>query len=563
MNLLGKIRSSSLRTKFILPVSAMLILSILVISVYLTERQAESLRRELRTSGETMIRIIAKNAESGVLFETKYELDELLNILSRFESVTYGAISNNDGQILSRLGAWDEGDTKIKRFLPHDELSDGLCRVYYIQTGSGMEFIEMNYPILSRKEKLNRENLGLTGGIDRSLAPEYVTEEIGSIKLILSLENVNKSIAEAQRTALILMLVVLLLAILILTFFVRVVTKPVKMLVEITDQVSRGDLSQRVDIRQLDEIGHLANTFNKMIESLKQSRDEIEEYNRTLEEKIVQRTQELEQTQAQLIQSEKMSAIGQLSAGVAHELNNPLGGILGYAQFALEKMKKNLSNQESGKDANKYIRYLTDIETQARRCKNIVQNLLRFSRASHATEFEEVNVNGVIEDTITFVEHQLHMNQIELKLELDPNLPTIQGNAGQLQQVFTNLIINSMQASEADSVIKITSRHSPAMGEFGGTVELSFVDQGSGIASEIIKKIFEPFFSTKEIGKGTGLGLSVSYGIIKSHGGEIRVDSTVGVGTTFTIILPVQKPTQKSDNQEIEAWGEVSGNTNV
>jgi signal transduction histidine kinase len=563
MNLLRTIKSCNLRTKFVLPVSAMLILSILVISGYLTKRQADSIRQELRASGETMIRIIAKNAESGVLFESRYELDELLAILSRFEAVTYGAISNNEGTILSRFGEWRDEHTKVKRVLEHNEPTDDLSRDYFIKSSSGEEYIEMNYPILSRKEKLARENLGLTGGLEGSAAHEKVTEEIGSIKLIMSLAKVNESIAEARDTAILLMLVVLILAILILTFFVRLVTKPIEMLVEVTDQVSRGDLNQRVDIKQHDEIGHLANTFNKMIESLKQSRDEIEEHNRTLGERIVARTRELEQAQAQLIQSEKMGAIGQLAAGVAHELNNPLGGILGYAQFALEKMKKSLPDKTSSKNIDKYIHYLTNIETQVRRCKSIVQNLLRFSRASHIAEFEEIDVNKIIEDTITFVEHQLHMNQIELRVALDPNLPPIQGNAGQLQQVFTNLIINAMHASAAELEIKVISRYSPPMGEFDGAVELWFIDQGTGIAPENIKKVFEPFFTTKEVGKGTGLGLSVSYGIIKSHGGEIKVDSTVGEGTTFTVILPVQRPSEKSDNRNKKLLGELSRNSNV
>jgi two-component system NtrC family sensor kinase len=547
MSLLVKIKNLSLRAKIVLPVAGMLILATLVTSGYLIKRQAESFRRELQTSGETMIRIIAMNAESGVLFESKYELDELLSILYQFEAVTYAAITNREGVVLSQIGQWEDKNLVEKKII---EVGDNRCRGYLIENRDEEQYIELNYPVVSRKEKLARENLGITSGIDRSLTTEYVTEEIGSIKLILSLEKVNKSIVEAQWTAIVLMLVVLALTILILTFIARVVTEPVKMLVQVTDQVSRGDLDQKVGIDQQDEIGHLANTFNKMIESLKQSRKEIEEYSHTLEEKIEERTRELENAQAQLIQTEKLSAIGQLAAGVAHELNNPLGGILGYAQFALEKIKKSTAEKGGDKELEKYTRYLADIETQARRCKSIVQNLLRFSRASSATEFEEIDVNKVIEDTITFVEHQLHMNQIELKMELDPDLPKIHGNAGQLQQVFTNLIINAMHASPPQSEIKIVSRYSPAVGEFGGAVELLFIDQGSGIPPENLKKIFEPFFTTKGVGKGTGLGLSVSYGIIRSHGGEIRVDSTVGKGTTFSVILPVQKPQHPSDNQD-------------
>ncbi len=563
MSLLGKIKNCGLRTKFILPVSTMLTISILIISVYLIDRQAESFRRELQTSGETMIRITAMNAESGVLFESKYELDELLAILSQFEAVKYAAISNKEGTVLSRIGEWDERNTKVKRGLASEVVHDDKCCPYYIETDARQEYIELHHPVVSRKEKLNRENLGLTGGLEGSVAHELVTEEIGSIRLILSLEKVNKSIAEASRTATVLTVVILVLAILILAFFARAVTGPIKMLVQVTDQVSRGDLNQQVQISQHDEIGHLANTFNKMIESLKHSRNEIERYNRTLEEKIVERTKELDQAQAQLIQSEKMGAIGQLAAGVAHELNNPLGGILGYAQFTLEKMRKNKEAYAEHKDLDKYMRYLADIETQTRRCKDIVQNLLRFSRASHATMLEEIDINKVLNDTITFVEHQLHMNQIELKVALDPNLPTIEGNVGQLQQVFTNLIINAMHASTAESEIKVISRYSPAVGEFGGAVELLFIDQGIGIPPENLKKIFEPFFTTKEVGKGTGLGLSVSYGIIKSHGGEIKIDSTVGQGTTFSVILPVQKQSRGSDKRNTTLMGKVPGNTNV
>jgi two-component system NtrC family sensor kinase len=340
---------------------------------------------------------------------------------------------------------------------------------------------------------------------------------------------------------------VLLFAVLVIAVIVSAITNPLTELVSVTDQVSKGDLNQKVEIERGDEIGHLANTFNEMIVSLRQSRDEIEQYNRTLEGKIIDRTRQLEEAQNALIQSEKMSAIGQLAAGVAHELNNPLGGILGYAQFTLEKLQKNDPTHTTSREIESYTRYVTDIEVQARRCKQIVQNLLRFSRSSRTIDLESVDLNKIVEETMTFMEHQLHMNQIELRLELEPALPLVQGNAGQLQQVFTNLVINALHASKVGSSIVIISRFSPAVGEFGGAVELQFIDQGHGIPAENIKKIFEPFFTTKEIGKGTGLGLSISYGIIKEHGGEITVSSIVGKGTTFTVVLPVQKTAEDVD----------------
>ena len=554
MSLFGKIIKFNLRIKFIIPISAMLVVSLLVISSYLINRQSDSIQRELETSGETILKMLAVNAESGVLFESRYELDELLSILSQFESVEYAIITNKDGVVLASTGdkqfndeQWENRD--YRGMVGKDE-SHRYTK--HISKVTGEEILNLKAPIITKKEILNRENLGITSGINYSMTKDFVSEEIGKIELGMSLEKVNKSIAVARTAATLLTMLVLIVTIIMLTFIISAITKPVTELVRATDQISKGDYSQKVEIQQKDEIGQLALTFNKMIKSLKQSRDEIEQYNRTLEEKIFERTQQLEEAQAQLIQSEKMSALGQLAAGVAHELNNPLGGILGYAQFTLEKLKKNIPEKTTSKEISSYIRYLTDIECQSRRCKTIVQNLLRFSRSSKNIDFEDVNVNRTIEETITFVEHQLHLNQIELEVSLSPDLPIIQGNIGQLQQVFTNLIINGMHASESGSKIQITTRYSPALGEFGGAVEILFIDNGTGIEEENLKKIFEPFFTTKEVGKGTGLGLSVSYGIIKAHEGEILVSSTPGKGTTFTIILPVQKPARNTDKVEEE-----------
>ncbi len=539
----------NLRTKFVLPISVIVVASTLIVSGYLIERQSNSFRRELETSGKTMLRILAVNAESGVLFESRFELDELLKAPTQFESVRYAIITNAQGGVLSQTGVRDI-DEPVHVLIPNDpHLTDSMT-VRYCNESSGKKMLILCTPVVTHKKVLDREHLGITGGTDSSLVSSYVSEVIGHIELGLTLDQVNRSIREAQQAAFLLTAMVMLGTILLLTFIVGAITKPVTELVEVTDKVSRGDFSRKVESLRHDELGHLAETFNRMIESLKLSRDEIEAYNRNLEQKIIERTHQLEDAQAQLLQSEKMSAIGQLAAGVAHELNNPLGGILGYAQFTLEKLNKNVPEKTSAKEIQSYVRYLTDIEIQSRRCKTIVQNLLRFSRSSRTVDFEDVEINKVIEETVSFVEHQLHLNQIELEVVLASNLPVIQGNAGQLQQVFTNLIINAMHASQPNSVIRIVTKSSPALGEFGGAVELMFVDHGSGIREENLKKIFEPFFTTKEIGKGTGLGLSVSYGIVKDHGGEINVSSTVGSGTTFTIVLPIQKREPQTDTIE-------------
>ncbi len=546
MSFLGNRFRLSLRTKFILPISAILVVGMLVVSSYLINRQSDSFRRELETAGKTMLRLLAINAESGVLFESKYELEELLKAPTQLEGVKYAVITNKEGVVLASVGSRNIADSSSAAE-PQRHVGDSI-ETRYCREATGIEILDMSIPVVTHKKTLNRELLGITGGIDNSMASASVSEVIGHVELGLTMDKVNESIREAQTAAILFTAAVVIWTILVLAFIVGAITKPITELVQATDQVSRGDLSRRVEVIRSDELGHLAETFNRMIESLKQSRDEIEAYNRNLEQKIVERTRQLEETQAQLLQSEKMSAIGQLAAGVAHELNNPLGGILGYAQFTLEKLQKNVPEKTSAKEIQSYTRYLTDIEIQARRCKTIVQNLLRFSRSSRTVDFEDVDVNKAIEETVTFVEHQLHLNQIELEIALAPDLPHIQGNTGHLQQVFTNLIINAMHASAQNSSIRISTRFSPALGEFGGAVEIMVIDHGCGIEEENLKKIFEPFFTTKEVGKGTGLGLSVSYGIVKEHGGEITVNSTPGKGTTFTVILPVQKPETEADN---------------
>jgi signal transduction histidine kinase len=538
--------SMKLQTKFVLPISAIMIACLVVLAGYMIQRQSESYHRELESKGETMIKILAINAEIGVIIESPYELDALLGTLSHFGSVEYCLIQNLEGTKISHVGQNPVPQDTLQTLRNIGRESMSLVSGYLIDR-EGEELFVLISPILTEKKIMARETLGMTGGVQSTNIQSTVSETIGWIELGMSVKSVNQATADATKAAVLLALIVLGTTILVVIFIVKAVLRPITTLVEATDKISHGDFSTTVPTDRDDEIGQLAKTFNQMTASLRQSRDEIEQYNRTLEEKIIERTQQLDDAQAQLIQSEKMGAIGQLAAGVAHELNNPLGGILGYAQFTLEKLNKNTPEKTTPKEIASYLRYVGDIEAQARRCKTIVQNLLRFSRSSRTVDFDTIDINQAMEETLTFVEHQLRINNIELEVQLGTDLPTLQGNAGQLQQVFTNLIINAMHASEPNSTLGITSRYHPALGEFGGTVEFKVADSGHGIAQEDLKKIFEPFFTTKEVGKGTGLGLSVSYGIVKEHGGEITVESEVGKGTTFAVILPVQKKEAMAD----------------
>ena len=530
-----------LRLKFVLPISAIVMAAMVILSGYLIKRQAAGFYRELETNGQTLIKILAINAESGVLFESPYELDALLGTLHHFGSVEYCLIKNLEGETISHVGQNHIAAEDLQSLRDLGRATMALESGYFMDRRDRELFVLMS-SITTEKKVLHRETLGMTGGVDQSLTASMVSETIGWIELGMTVGTVQKATDDATWAAVLLALLVLLATIFVVALIVNAVIKPITTLADATDKISRGDFSTTVDIDQRDEIGQLAKNFNRMTESLTQSREEIEQYNRTLEEKIIERTGQLEDAQAQLIQSEKMGAIGQLAAGVAHELNNPLGGILGYSQFTLEKMRKNIPEKTTAKEIRSYLRYVGDIELQARRCKTIVQNLLRFSRSSRTVEFDEVDVNRVMEETLTFVEHQLRISQMELEVDLGSSLPRIQGNAGQLQQIFTNLIINAMHASESGASIQINSRYCPALGEFGGTVEFSVTDTGHGIAKEDLKKIFEPFFTTKDgyATSGLGLGLSVCKSSVEALGGTIEVESEKGKGAVFTVVIPLQ-----------------------
>jgi two-component system NtrC family sensor kinase len=265
--------------------------------------------------------------------------------------------------------------------------------------------------------------------------------------------------------------------------------------------------------------------------SLKLAMEEISDWNRLLETRVDEKTQELEKIHRHMVEVEKLAAMGQLAAGVAHELNNPLSGIMGYSEIALELFKDKPPGKVTPQEVTKMIAYFGHIEGLTQRCRGIILDMLKFAR-QHTEEFKEIQVSEVIRNTLVFLEKQLNRGKVKVVADLPEDLPFVKGNGLQLQQVFTNLILNAAHAMPDGGTLEISARKN------NGMLEANFTDKGIGIAPEHLHRIFEPFFTTKPVGEGTGLGLSVSHGIIKHHGGDIHVSSEPGKGSTFTVILP-------------------------
>lgn len=307
--------------------------------------------------------------------------------------------------------------------------------------------------------------------------------------------------------------------------------RPLRDMTKLARGISEGRYGETIPVQGRNEVSELAEAFNRMSASLETAMNEISEWNRLLEKRVQEKTEELERIHRRMVQVEKLAAMGQLAAGVAHEINNPLSGILGYAEIAIELHGNAPPGPLGADEAAKLIGYFRHIEQLSQRCRAIIMDMLKFAR--HHTEADrELDANDVVRETINFLGKQLSRAGVTVVEEYAPSLPPVRGNTLQLQQVFTNLALNAAQAMPGGGTLTVRTRAS------GGVVEAEFADTGTGIEPEHLSRIFEPFFTTKPVGEGTGLGLSVSYGIVKRHGGEIRVASEPGKGSTFTVVLP-------------------------
>jgi two-component system, NtrC family, sensor kinase len=333
--------------------------------------------------------------------------------------------------------------------------------------------------------------------------------------LLLSYETALQQLRQTEATLWLISAIGLLLSTGAIWIIIGRITAPLRELRSVAEAVGNGDYTRKVQVPSSDELGQLAYAFNHMTKNIRHSHAELQ---RTV--------QTLKATQAQLIQSEKLSAVGEFVAGVAHELNNPLTSVIGFAELLKQA---DLHPKHRG--------YLQYIVKSTERCHKIVQGLLSFAR-QHPPERVLINVNDMVGDVLEILAYEMRTSNIEIEREFDTKVPKILGDSHQLQQVILNILNNARQAIETHSPngrIRISTEATASH------VRIIFDDNGPGITAENLNKIFDPFFTTKPIGKGTGLGLSLCYGIVREHGGTISAHSPAGRGATFVIELPAQK----------------------
>jgi len=314
-----------------------------------------------------------------------------------------------------------------------------------------------------------------------------------------------------------------LVAIIVSYFIARWILIPIFKLIDASKAVAGGDLNTQVEISTRDELEYLAESFNAMALALRKRDDQLKDF-------ATQR----------IMASERLALIGQLSANVAHELNNPLTGIVTYSHLILEDTAQDDPKKKS----------LEKIVGQATRCRDIIRGLLDFSRQRKPDKALS-NINTVMEQCLSFIENQALFLNIHLTKNFQEDLPMMVLDASQIERVIMNMIINAAEAMDGEGDLILTTRS--IQGD--AFVELEFRDTGPGISEENIEKIFDPFFTTKDVGHGTGLGLAISFGVVKAHNGIITVNSEPGQGTTFIVRLPVMVTEEVPENgQTIQSF---------
>lgn len=510
----------SLRSKIILSV----IIVVVVIEGIFLYLNIRSLSRQIldKTEEEAFnlsetIRLSIRNA---MIKDRRDEYQRIIDDVAQRKGIAEVRIFNKQGEITvssdrskvgtvvdkkaeACFGCHQEGEAKV--LLP----SDSKTRIYHTERGSLLGLIN---PIYN----------------ETSCYPCHpkTTNVLGVLDTTISLEDFEKEKAKIYNRMMISgMVSVIVLSLLLSLLLTRMVNRPINRLLAATKTAAHGNLNQTVSIGSRDELGELSESFNYMISELKRSRDAIEEWTQTLEHRVEERTRELQQVQDQLIRAGKMAALGELAAGVAHEINNPLTGVLTFSSLILKKVD----------ESHPWKKDLENIVQQTTRCRNIVRGLLDFAR-QRKPDKKEWDIHTLIDRTVTLVENQARFQNIKIVKEFEREIPNLYVDGDQIQQVFMNIIINAADAM-AGKGGTLTIRTDLK----DGRAEISFIDTGCGMSKEHLSKLFAPFFTTKEIGKGTGLGLAISYGIIQSHNGEIEVESEVGKGSTFRIKLPIEK----------------------
>jgi two-component system, NtrC family, sensor kinase len=530
-------RPQSLKLKVTLLVTIALSAAMVAFTLAVVQYQRQALLDEAAAHVTRLSEVVTKSTRFAMLQNQPTYVDQIIQDVARLDGIARVRILNKEGRIIHSTQVAERGQTVDRKAegcfhchqsekplaqLPRSDRS----RIFNAADGGRL---------LASMEVVRNEPSCYTAACHAHSKDQSV---LGVLDIAYSLDDIDRTTRRNTLNVVGFGVGFIVLAAIALGLLVhRLVYVPLRDLEAGAKRLAAGDLDQSIPVRSADEFGQVASAFNAMTVALRDSRRELTQWTHTLEQKVEERTRKLRAAEAGAAEREKLASVGLLAAGIAHELNNPLTGILTFSHMIRKKLPDGSQDAED----------LDLVIGETKRCATIIRRLLDFAR-QRPPEKKFADLNQVVADTVRLVERPANLHDIEISLDLDPGLPPVWIDEDLVKQVVMNVLVNAQHAIADKGSITVRSRRvpQPRSTEPGAPpvpmVEVSVTDTGSGIAEENLKRIFDPFFTSKGVGKGTGLGLSVSHGIVKAHGGTIEVESTVGEGSTFRIFLPMQPP---------------------
>ena len=525
---------NSLKFKVGLYLVMALTVTVFIFAMMVVKNNREELLQQVTKNSAQLSRVVISSTRFAMLQNKPSQVNRIIQDVGDQKDIEKVRILSKEGTIIhsseeGEIGTRVDQEAEACLACHLDEKSllaspkFGRTRFFTNQNGKRL---------LGSTAVIHNEPTCAGAGCHKNVNDEAV---LGVLDIIYPLDDIEATMRRNTYTVFGLSFGFIVLAGLLVSYLVnRMVYLPLRDLDNGADRLAAGDLDNMIPVRSKDEFGHLATSFNSMTRALRKSRVDLEDWGRTLEQKVEEATEELHKAQAESARSEKLASVGLLAAGIAHELNNPLTGVLTFSYL----VRKNLpDDSRDAEDLDLVIR-------ETKRCASIIRRLLDFSREKKP-EKTFSNLNELIAEIMQLTEQTAQVNDIQIITDLDEQLPDIWMDENLIKQVIMNMLVNAQHAIEGEGSITIKTRLCAtgdcpdSITELGNMAEITITDSGSGIPAEDLQRIFDPFFTTKGVGKGTGLGLSVSHGTITAHGGAIEVESIVGKGTEFHIYLPV------------------------